>query len=305
VNPSSCSRPNSKSFNRHNLFVITCGLALLVCASSDSAQTASPRDAARRAPVTVQTESIAPPAAIPKPPPPPPVPEKMPPEPPLVTYDGARLTIFCDNSTLADVLSAVREQTGADIDIPPSASRERIAARLGPAPARDVLTSLLSGTNFDYVVQAADNDEQAVQMVILTPRQKASGGSAVASSHSAWPVRRAAQSAPEPDPAASEPDPSDDAEQPTASAVPVPTADATPAGPQPDGAGAPPAPPPANTPPPTESLQAAVNEAPPAPADTNTGEAQTKFRQMTNELQRMYQQRMQMQEEARKGSSAN
>ena len=99
-------------------------------------------------------------------------PEKMPPKVPQVVWDGKLLSIDSENSTLADILIAVKTQTGADLDIPPNASRERVAARLGPGPAREVLSTLLGGTDFDYVIQASDGDPDGVQSVLLTPRGK-------------------------------------------------------------------------------------------------------------------------------------
>lgn len=112
---------------------------------------------------------------VPAPPPaPPPVltPEQMPPRPPEVIWDGKLLSINAENSTLSDILVAVRARTGAAIDLPPASAGERMAARFGPAPAREVLTSLLSGTNYDYIIQASETDEDVVQTVILTPRGK-------------------------------------------------------------------------------------------------------------------------------------
>lgn len=61
---------------------------------------------------------------------------------------------------------------GADIDVPPKASRERMAAKLGPAPAREVLTSLLGWTDYNYLIQASDSDPNGIQSVLLMPRSK-------------------------------------------------------------------------------------------------------------------------------------
>ena len=97
----------------------------------------------------------------------------MPPGVPLVSWDGSQLTITADNSTLADILVAIRTRTGAEIDVPANASRERIAARLGPGPAREIIATLLSWTDFDYIIQASDNDPAGIQSVLLTPRDKA------------------------------------------------------------------------------------------------------------------------------------
>jgi hypothetical protein len=108
----------------------------------------------------------------------------MPPKVPQVYWDGKQLTINSDNSTLADILTAIRNLTGAELDIPTTASRERFAARLGPGPAREVLSTLLSWSDFDYVIQASDANPAGVHSVLLAPRGKnndvmvAKGGSA-------------------------------------------------------------------------------------------------------------------------------
>ena len=73
------------------------------------------------------------------------------------------------NSTLGDVLKAVRQQTGAELDIPPNAS-ERVVADLGPGPARDVIAQLLNGTHFNYVMVGSATDPTAVQSIVLTPK---------------------------------------------------------------------------------------------------------------------------------------
>jgi len=112
------------------------------------------------------------PAAPVAPPPAPPSADQLPPQPPTVAWDGKNLTIDADNSTLADILVAVRVRTGASIDMPPSTARERVFLHLGPAPVRDVLSSLLYGTEFDYVIQASDTDEDGLRSVVLTVRGK-------------------------------------------------------------------------------------------------------------------------------------
>lgn len=119
--------------------------------------------------------ALEPPVAIPQlpqSPPPPQTPEKMPPGVPQVSWDGKQLTINSDNSTLSDILVAIRTRTGAELEIPANASRERVAARLGPGPAREVIATLLSWTEFDYVIQASDTDPARIRSVLLIPRSK-------------------------------------------------------------------------------------------------------------------------------------
>ena len=112
--------------------------------------------------------------AQPAPPPPPPTLEQMPASPPQVSFQNGQLSIAARNSTLADILSAVQRTTGAAVDAPPSAARERVVADLGPAPANDVLASLLSGSRFDYIILGAPTGVGGLQRIILTLRQSIS-----------------------------------------------------------------------------------------------------------------------------------
>jgi len=96
----------------------------------------------------------------------------MPALPPQVRYSRGQLTIVAENSTLADILRAVRTQTGADVEVPPNAT-ERVVAHLGPGPARDVLAALLNGTHFNYVMLGSPAHPDSVNRLILTSK---SGG---------------------------------------------------------------------------------------------------------------------------------
>src|SRR5208282_3268802 len=93
----------------------------------------------------------------------------LPPAPPQVDYRDGRLTIVAENSTLGDILREVRKQTGASIEFPPSAN-ERVVAKLGPAPARDVLATLLDGSSFNYVLVGSVTDPRALASVTITSR---------------------------------------------------------------------------------------------------------------------------------------
>lgn len=112
--------------------------------------------------------SVVPDAAAPTPP----TAEQTPPQPPVVTWDGNLLTIDAENSTLAAVLVALRTQTGASIEIPSAASRERVFVHMGPGQVRDILSSLLYGTEFDYIVETSDDDPDALRSVLVTARGK-------------------------------------------------------------------------------------------------------------------------------------
>jgi hypothetical protein len=98
----------------------------------------------------------------------------VPPRPPQVTYQNGQLSIAAENSTLGDILNAVKARTGANIEAgAPGALNERVAARLGPAPPRQVLADLLNGSPFDYVLLGSPTDPNAVRILILTPNPAA------------------------------------------------------------------------------------------------------------------------------------
>jgi hypothetical protein len=226
----------------------------------------------------------------------------MPPDVPQVSWDGSQLTINADNSTLADILVAIRTRTGAEIDVPPAASHERIAARLGPGPARDVISTLLSWTDFDYVIQASDTDSLGVQSVLLTPRSKSDTVVASAGGNG-WP-RRANRKLSPAENSAQENSSSSDAE--TLTETPIASTQPAASDPQPATAAATPTEAPA---------QAEARTSAPAVAGLNAASTaqQSDLSQLSgnpNEqriqlLQSLYQQRRQMTEDARKNPPSN
>jgi hypothetical protein len=112
----------------------------------------------------------APVAAMPQSEAAPPVPlrpEQMPATPPQVSFQSGQLTITAQNSTLGDILRAVRNLTGAAVDVPGNAT-ERVAGNFGPGPARDVLSSLLNGSHFNYLLLGSASNPEALERVILT-----------------------------------------------------------------------------------------------------------------------------------------
>ncbi len=130
--------------------------------------------------------------APPPPPPPPPTPEQMQATPPQVSYLNGQLTIQSTNATLSSILNAIRQQTGASIDMPPGSGSERVATRVGPGPASDVIASLLNGSAFDFLILGNPNQPGGVQRIILTTKSGGSGMSGMLN-------RPAAAQQPEPD----------------------------------------------------------------------------------------------------------
>jgi hypothetical protein len=139
---------------------------LLVCACTLNVFAAAKR---KKKPTPVKQEQPAPEPAIVETPPAELTLEQKPAVPPTVTYQNNQLTIVAENSTLGDVLRAVKTQTGATIDLPAN-TNARVVANLGPGPSRDVLAHLLNGTLFNYVLLGTVNDPAAVGKIILIPK---------------------------------------------------------------------------------------------------------------------------------------
>jgi antitoxin (DNA-binding transcriptional repressor) of toxin-antitoxin stability system len=87
-----------------------------------------------------------------------------------VTFSNGLLGIRADKATLAEVLYAVQQHTGAEIRIAAGAEQEKIVADIAPAPAPEVLARLLNGSSFNFIILSAANDPQRLERVILSPR---------------------------------------------------------------------------------------------------------------------------------------
>ncbi|HET7892223.1 MAG TPA: hypothetical protein VFL34_11885 [Candidatus Sulfotelmatobacter sp.] len=94
--------------------------------------------------------------------------DSMAPVPPQVSYQNSQLTINAPNSTLGDILRAVRKQTGAEIEVP--AANERVVTHLGPGPAREVMAELLNGSRFNYVLLGSPADNSVLTRIVLVAK---------------------------------------------------------------------------------------------------------------------------------------
>lgn len=97
--------------------------------------------------------------------------DSMAPVAPQVSYQNSQLTINAPNSTLGDILRAVRKQTGAEIEIPPAT--ERVVTHLGPGPAREVMAELLNGSRFNYVLLGSPADDSVLTRIVLVAKATA------------------------------------------------------------------------------------------------------------------------------------
>lgn len=96
-------------------------------------------------------------------------PSELPPVAPRVFFQNGLLTVQAPNSTLTDILNGIHSKAGIQFEGSQGAF-DRVAANFGPAPANEVLTELLRGSRFDYVILGSADGSDLVQRVILTPR---------------------------------------------------------------------------------------------------------------------------------------
>jgi hypothetical protein len=95
--------------------------------------------------------------------------DSVPASQPQVSYQNGQLSIVAPNSTLVDILRAVRKQTAAEMDIPTNAT-ERVVTHLGPGPAREVMAELLNGSRFNYVLLGSQSDANLLTRVVLVAK---------------------------------------------------------------------------------------------------------------------------------------
>jgi hypothetical protein len=150
-------------------------LILLLLSGAPSlagAQTPKKKSPARKAQKhVVPQQVVSAPAQVP--PQPPATPENGPSSPPEVNFRGGQLSILARNSTLGDVLNAVKQKTGASVDMPAS-SNERVVGQFGPGAPRDVMAQLLNGSHYNYVLLGSPSDPGALNKIVLMAR---AGGS--------------------------------------------------------------------------------------------------------------------------------
>jgi hypothetical protein len=90
--------------------------------------------------------------------------------PAAVDYASGQLSVVADNAPLGFVLNLIAAKTGAVIDLVPELQNEPVVARLGPGPARDVLTALLDSPRIDYIVLGGDDTGGKLQRIMVRLR---------------------------------------------------------------------------------------------------------------------------------------
>ena len=135
-------------------------------------------------------------------------PEQLPAQAPHVLFQNGQLTIDSENSSLTDILRDVKDQTGAQLDLPPNLGKERIAAHFSGVP-REVLNGLLDGAHVGYIILGSQEDPNAVQKIILTtlPQEQNGGPATPGNGAARWPGQPNSESEEEPEAAEPEPPP--------------------------------------------------------------------------------------------------
>jgi len=85
-----------------------------------------------------------------------------------VSYRAGLLGIHANQATLAEVLNEVHRSTGAEVEIPAGAAQDPIVVDLGPASPSQVLSSLLNGTPFNFILVGSASDPRQLGSVLLT-----------------------------------------------------------------------------------------------------------------------------------------
>jgi hypothetical protein len=87
-----------------------------------------------------------------------------------VAFQGGQLSIRANKAALSEVLFAVHERTGAEIAIPAGAEQEQVVGEFGPAAAPEVLSRLLNGSRFNFLILDSASNPGTLDRVILSPR---------------------------------------------------------------------------------------------------------------------------------------
>ena len=195
-----------------------------------------------------------------------------------ISYKDGQLSIIAEDCPLSDIMKALRTALKMDVDLPAGGTQQRVWVHLGPGPARRVLRDLLDSTEFNYVIQAAEDTDDGIRSILLTPRSK-SGPEEPAGRPEVAANRRNPRGAPADDAPETEPANVANAE----SAVPAATAtsDATAAVAPPSSSGSP--------------RVAPVLGQDLSNADASSAAGASTGDRMIQQLQSMYQQRRQIQ----------
>jgi hypothetical protein len=87
-----------------------------------------------------------------------------------ISFQDGRLRLVSNKASLAEVLNEIRTQLKADIAVPAGAEQEVVAVALGPSTPRDVISKLLDGSRYNFIIVGTDADANQVERVVLSPK---------------------------------------------------------------------------------------------------------------------------------------
>jgi type II secretory pathway component GspD/PulD (secretin) len=110
-----------------------------------------------------------------------------------VDFRNGQLSIVADDAELGKVLHQIGEKTGASVEVAPEVTGERVIAHLGPGPAAEIVSTLLSSPRIDFILMGSE-DQGSIKRLIVS--RKASFGKEVQQLAPAAPSTSEPESAP-------------------------------------------------------------------------------------------------------------
>lgn len=96
-----------------------------------------------------------------------------PPMQPGATYAGGQLTLQFTEASVSEILAKVAAATGISVVIPPDAERPIIPfVRLGPGSPRQILGALLRDARVNFVIESSASDPEKLATVLLIAPDK-------------------------------------------------------------------------------------------------------------------------------------
>src|SRR5438445_4891029 len=96
---------------------------------------------------------------------PPPAPKKV-----EITFQDGRLRLVSNKASLAEVLNEIRAQLNADIVVPAGAEQEVVAVALGPSTPREVISKLLDGSQYNFIIGGTNADANQLSLTVFSPK---------------------------------------------------------------------------------------------------------------------------------------
>ena len=144
------------------------GLTPCLAQTSPPPPSASPATHHPRAAARSHTSKAAKPSPEPTPPPPAPIMPDWPindqPKAASITWDSKGLTIDAANSSLRQILSDVATTTGMKVE--GMGTDERVYGDYGPGSASDVLSDLLRGTGYNFLLMGQQSPGTPLEIVL-------------------------------------------------------------------------------------------------------------------------------------------